>query len=152
MKVVFTRSDSLIGKLIRFFSWSDWSHVAISDEVHVWEATGVTGKVMKTPALIWMAEHEIDNIDILDIELPNEQSVYDFLDSKVGSDYDFFDLVFIILRLDRSGTGGVYSCGELAAEAINQAAPLIEHTHYNRLEPRHIRLIVNAYNAAKWTG
>jgi hypothetical protein len=48
MKVIFARNNgSLISKVIRLYTWSDWSHVGIIDGEHVIEAIGGKG-VAKT--------------------------------------------------------------------------------------------------------
>jgi hypothetical protein len=49
MKVIFARKDGdIISKVIRIYTWSEWSHVAIVDGDYILEALGSVG-VVKTP-------------------------------------------------------------------------------------------------------
>jgi hypothetical protein len=44
MKVIFARNNgNIISKVIRLYTWSDWSHVGIIDGEHVIEAIGCKG-------------------------------------------------------------------------------------------------------------
>jgi len=102
------RSDTIIGKLIRFFSRGNNNHISIEYRQYVYEA--VEGKwVIKTHIADWCRETVVDSIQI---QIKNKD-VITFLEKQVGKKYDYFGVVSFIFSLLRPREW-YWFCSELA--------------------------------------
>lgn len=113
MQLIFTRSRSPFGALIRAFEGGQWDHVAVVDGDNVIEATALHG-VRHRPRADLLADrpqHQVVHVD-----LPDERAALKFARSQVGKPYDWTAILGFLLWRDWSKTRRWY-CSELAAQA-----------------------------------
>lgn len=114
IKVIFGRSNSNIGKIIRFVSRSDYSHIAYIDEQtgYIIEAAGGIG-VRITNFESFSKKYPIYLIAEIPVHDPHafRRSIIRY----VGSGYDFNAILGILLRVDWNEDAN-WTCSELIAK------------------------------------
>ena len=95
MKVIYARNNTIGSWLIRLFTFSKWSHVAVLlDEFSIIDSTARYGVRVSD-----YSDFKRNHIyEILNIDLPNESAALDFLFKQVGKGYDWSAIFSIILQ------------------------------------------------------
>lgn len=137
MRLLFCTSKKPGSMLIRAFTWSAWSHVALVDGDEVIEA--VWPRVRVAPLQAVLAAHSAHAF----VDLPAEvgQRVIQAARSQVGKPYDWTALIGIVLRRDWQ-EGGSWFCSELAAWAMARGgAPLFRSDTLHRVTPQQLWML-----------
>ena len=135
MKVIFSKSHSLIPLIIRAVTWSRWHHCAaiMEDGETVIESRGGIG-VIETPLAEFKARYRDWHISELDCV--DEKAAYDFLRSQLGAGYDIKAVFGIFFRTAWDGREN-WSCSEL----VGKASGRIRESRVSRISPEHLWLI-----------
>lgn len=97
MKVIYCSSNSVTSWLIRFFTWSRFSHVVfVEDEVNIIDSTFMHGGVQRR--LLADIYRDYSTIQVIDIPLPDEQAALDFAREQLGKPYDKTAILGFIFR------------------------------------------------------
>ena len=115
--------------VIRLFTLSRWSHVAIVDGDHIIETTLISGCV-RIPRDEWLKKHKTVEF----VDLPSNAKTSDalaFARSCVGSKYDWRGIIGLAVRHGGIGDKKRWFCSELAIEAAD-----IMHRHTYRASPQ----------------
>lgn len=120
MKVLFAHKHTLGSWLIRAFTWSRWSHVAIVDHDEVIESTLKRGGVRARSLMDFLSEYQ--HVEMVEWNVPDEAAALRFLRAQIGKPYDWTALVGFLLRRDWAEDDSWF-CNELA-EAAAQAGGL----------------------------
>jgi uncharacterized protein YycO len=113
MKLIFTRSPSFAGHLIRAFEGGDWDHVGIVDDEHVIEATVWHGVRRRTLASMRAGtRHELVEV-ACDPRL--ESAALAWARGQVGKPYDFGAVVGFLFWRSTWARQGAWYCSEAAA-------------------------------------
>lgn len=130
--VIYARGGKLTSWLIRLFTWSQWSHVAVVTESggHVIESVGGRG-VIYTPITEFRARYKTYQ----EAELPVASAVdaYKLLHAELAKPYDMTAIYSMILRRDWDETDSWF-CSELVA----YASQLFRHDSVKRVTPEHL--------------
>jgi len=135
LRMIFTNSKKPAAPLIRFVTWSDFSHVAVMiDEdtiVHA-DFKGVRIEPVKD------LQARSKNWMIVEYECDNPQEMIDACLSQVGKPYDFSGLVGIILRDVNIQDDSRWWCSELPMYGSAVAKwPTFNVEFIHRLTPQH---------------
>lgn len=125
-------------RIIQFYSWSIWSHVAIGNEVKVWEAT--TPRVRSLGLPQFMAAYKGTKFAELTFARqplwPESAALTRWLNSHVGDRYDTVDLLRFLARDDKAKPDDRWICSEFVAEASATAGqPLQARIPAYKLRP-----------------
>lgn len=113
--VVFTSNNKPASLLIKLFTLSHWSHVAIlDDEGYIYDSTLLTG-VRRIHFDEWKKHYR--DFDFTSFAVKDRKKVYEFLDSQVGNGYDIFGILSFILHKNYEDKGKWF-CSELVAHAL----------------------------------
>ncbi len=138
MRLLFCTSNKIGSRLIRAFTWSKWSHVAIVDGNEVIEAAWP--RVRIKPLAEVLAEHTAYEL----VDVPDELLADDVIDavrSQVGKPYDWTAIVGIFLRRDWEESDSWF-CSELVAWGFAQAnASLFRADSVRRVTPEHLWML-----------
>jgi hypothetical protein len=107
----FTKSDTLIGKLIRFTSGGKYNHVSIGINGYIYQAKmdyGVT-KVR--------CDRDYNAVDWLHVWDIDVQRVSEFLDAQVGKKYDWLGVISFLWVFIQQGRERWF-CSELATVSL----------------------------------
>lgn len=114
VKIHFCSSNLPFALLIKFFTFSQWNHVAIEVGGVVYESKGCGG-VRKTT--FEQLSKEQSNIFTKTVHNLNTTHVREFLEDQVGKGYDYPALFALPFRSDW-GSEDKWFCSELAAKAL----------------------------------
>lgn len=128
---------SWISRIIKTFTWSDYSHAAwIDDDGSVFEAWGKNGvthvptidtnHTPGTPVRIYEVAGETPQI---------RAAVRSFLSGEVGRKYDWLGVFGFVLRANRFARQNRWFCSELVAEAYRLAGHKILNLPSNKVFP-----------------
>lgn len=135
VRLYFRRSQSAGSRLIRFFTWSKWSHVAIEDGDHVIESVW-PGGVVRTPLSEWKKAGEWASSSLV-----GEQLIVDLAASQVGKPYDLTAIFGILFQRDWQVTDHWF-CSELIAWAFDRAGtPIFRAEALGRITPEHLWIL-----------
>lgn len=114
MIVAFAKNKSLVGYIIRFFTWSRWNHCGAltKDGKYVIEATASHG-VTKTTVAEFKSRYSTVHFAKIACDADKAQS---FLLSQIGKKYDWMAIAALVLRVDFDRNDKWY-CFELVAAA-----------------------------------
>lgn len=115
MRYIFSRQRSLSSMLIRWFTWSRWSHVSVvvSDTMVIDARAGGGVRYRSLDELLSKASaHEV-----VDIALPDEGEALAFLQAQIGRRYDWGMVLGVLWRSGRWADPDAWSCSELGAAA-----------------------------------
>ncbi|RTL37167.1 MAG: hypothetical protein EKK53_21595 [Burkholderiales bacterium] len=116
MKLLFCRQNSISSWLIRFFTWSPWSHVAIvENDEYVIDSTFLHGGVKRRPLL--EAVQRYSRMELLEVDLANEEAAMEFVRSQIGKPYDWTAIFGFVFRRDWAEPDSWF-CNELAEAAF----------------------------------
>ncbi len=140
MKLLFTRSNGFVSRIIRWVTWHNWSHVALTDGTTVWECAHRVGCV-QLPYQNWISQHSGDEVFEVEIEV-DEVAVKGRADSRVGAAYDYLGLLGYLFRHDTDSSSRL-SCSEYLSWVLNYQHQWFIDEHDHRRAPRH--LFIAAY-------
>lgn len=115
IRIEFSKSGSILSKLIRWFTWGKWSHVAVRmPEGDVIEAHEFLGVVRR--------DVEYEDVQQVVLEVTEEQAkvFHDVLRSQVGKSYDWLAILGFLFRRDWQ-RDDYWICSELVAWALIKA-------------------------------
>lgn len=135
VKVVFGRGNSFISKVILGVTRSNWSHVAYIDENtgYLIEAAGGIGVIISTYENFCS---RYPNTLIAEIPTYNKSTFHKIMLDAVGSEYDFYAILGILLRRDWDNANK-WTCSELIAHA----SQLFRKDKLFRITQEHIFMI-----------
>lgn len=114
MQILFTRRGTLTCRVIRFLTWSQWSHVAVVIGDRVYEAMAATGVRCTT----WQAALDgVTRHDLLSAGGADPVLAEAFLRAQVGKPYDWTAICGMFMRRDWQRDDR-WECTELAAAAL----------------------------------
>lgn len=108
----FARSNDITGKLIRFFTFSHWNHIAIEIDGIIYEAR-LNGGVASMKATQWNW-HGSDSVEV---PVTDKEKAKSFLKDQIGKKYDWTALVALPFR-EGWEVSDKWFCSELAVEAL----------------------------------
>lgn len=137
MRLLFCASNKPGSVVIRAFSWSDWSHVAIIDGEEVIES--VYPAVRVVPLYEVLASHS--RVALVEFDCANEAEIIAAARSQVGKPYDLTALFGIGLHRDWQEADSWF-CSELVAWAFAQGGhPLFRPDALHRVTPQHLWML-----------
>ena len=125
MQIALFKSRSKIGKVIRYYTRSPYSHCAmVFDDGSIIEAREFKG-VRRVKSLLEDMD-EGQEVDLFDFEATPEQQaiIKDFLEKQIGKDYDYWMVVVgFVLKTTRENRkhSGKWFCSELLFAACEKA-------------------------------
>lgn len=140
MRVLFCTSKLPGAVMIRAFTWSDWSHVALVDGDEVIEATWPAVRIAPLAEVI--AKHSAHVI----VDLPSRSpaKVIQAARSQLGKGYDLSALPGLLVRRDWQEPDKWF-CSELVAWAFAQGgSPLFRPEAMHRITPQHLWMLAPA--------
>lgn len=114
IKLHFCRSQNIGGYAIQAATFSRWNHVAIEVGGLIYDATLSHGVKRWPPGSM---HQNYDEVQTIELSVPNELAVIRFLDAQVGKRYDWTALVALPFRADWHRENKWF-CSELAAAAL----------------------------------
>lgn len=133
MKTLFVSKPSIGSWLIRKFTWSDFSHVAIVLDDQVVHATFSKG-VHVTPLVEFMAEYP--HVEEVIIDLPDEEAAEKWILKQVGKPYDVTFILGFILRHDEWEKDDAWVCNELMEAAAIAGGKRRIRKYIGRVSPQ----------------
>lgn len=119
----FSRKHTVSSNLIKFFTWSPWSHIdaIMEDGSFVGSFFKKHGPLQRSGVVVHdgsdIGEYSIRELCInLD-----EQKYYQFLTDQIGKSYDWTSYLGFLFRSDKWDAPDSWFCSELIAAAINYA-------------------------------
>lgn len=110
MKVLFASKPGIASFLIRKFTWSRFSHVAIVMDGYVIQSTFLKGVHTVTLEEFYS---EYPRIEEVNIKLPNELAAKVWLQEQIGKPYDFGFILGFVFRKDNWEKSSAWVCNEL---------------------------------------
>lgn len=140
MRLIFARRRTLGSVLIRWFTWSAWSHVAVTFDGHtIIDATLKHGGVKLHGWREFMDEYP-DRM-LVNVALPDEEAAHAWLLAQLGKRYDWTALVGLVMRSRRWADPSAWFCSELVAAAIAAGGLPLFSEEVARITPRDLALI-----------
>lgn len=123
--------------IIKFFSWSKWSHVALVDGDYVIEATAMHGvRRVKIEEALHGTKHEFATLPCKD-----PQAIIDAAMTQLGKPYDFLAILGIGLKRDWQ-EDDKWVCSELIGWAADKGGnPLFRKDRVNRITQEHLWML-----------
>lgn len=113
--VVFASNNQPASLVIKLFTLSHWSHVAIlDDEGYIYDSTLISG-VRRIHFNEWREHYR--ELDFTIFPVKDRKLVYEFLNSQVGKRYDTLGIFSFILRKNYENKNKWF-CSELVAHAL----------------------------------
>lgn len=141
--IAFYHGTSLLSRIIRFRSWSTYSHVSYvrSDGMEV-EALGRNGVTDWHPiGDLHKPGTEIEVYQVLGETAEQRTAVEEFLRRQIGKKYDWLGLFGFITRRDFAQNQDKWFCSELVFAAYEEARrPLLKRIPAWRVMPRDLVL------------
>jgi hypothetical protein len=125
------KGTALVSKLIRWQSRSEYSHAAIGDGTHVWEAVGSGVRKLHVEDL--PTHYSRVHCDKFTVPMTpvQEEGVVHFLNKQIGKPYDMTMVIrFLTRNQAHRESRGKWFCSELVAAALGKAQPVL-----HRIEP-----------------
>lgn len=121
--LIFSRGPNLLSRLIRWWTHSEWSHIAIKTSHGVYEAQAEgfvyhpVGTWSKDPALTY---------EVIEIDVPDLKASQAWLISKVGSKYDYIGILSYVIPVFRQLPSNLY-CSEAARLCLKEGGvPMLD--------------------------
>lgn len=137
IKVRFVDGPGFVSDFIKFWTWSEWSHV------DVWTPDGWLGARSNGGVQIrpWdYTKVDKEEIRVITLDDATEANIMNWLHAQIGKPYDYLAIAGMPFRQDWQNDSRWF-CSELVAAAFAQAGvPLLDADHYNRITPRDLYL------------
>jgi uncharacterized protein YycO len=140
MRLIFATRPGLGSWLIRFFTGSQWSHVAIRDDDTVIEAVAGDG-VRRRGLESFLAAWPITRV--VDVAAPDDAAGLVFARQQIGKPYDGGAWWGFLLPWRDWQDPAAWFCSELAAAAL-QDAGLTMLADESRISPQALVVIIDA--------
>lgn len=142
MKVIFARRKTVGSALIRWFTWSQWSHVGVViDNDFIIDTTLKHGGVRVHAGRKWIDEYP--DHQVIDVAVPDERAAIAFLRRQLFKPYDWTGLVGIALRSRRWAEADRWFCSELVAAALVEGGGLRNlRLEAQRITPRDLWAVI----------
>lgn len=134
VKVFFSDSDKLFSKLIKYFTWSEFSHVGLINDA--------TGTVIDSRyGLGGVSEYDITKLytdypKLIVVELPFDgEGAFEMAKTQLGKKYDLGAIFGMTGRRDWQ-TEDSWFCSELVAWACAEAGKKLIRKKANRVTPQ----------------
>lgn len=114
----FSANNSFVSRAICWWTTAPVSHVAIEIEGYVYEA--LAKGFVKRDKLAWILENRTDpskHVETYSFALPQPDATQEWLDSRVGDDYDYPGLASYLIPIFRELPASLY-CSEAARLAL----------------------------------
>lgn len=131
MNIIYCKSNSIAGRLIRLFTFSKWNHVAIEYNGQVIDSTARHGVSMSSLNDFIVRYDETYTEAIRGV---NEFTVWSFLKSQLGKGYDFRAIVALPFRKPWQDDTRWF-CSELVAAALIRGGKKLK-INSGRVTPR----------------
>lgn len=141
----FHRTNTVLGKLIRFFSGGMVNHVSIQIGEWIWEADFKRG-VVKTDISKWNKQHQIVCQYI--VYTPYQSTIVYWLNKQVGKKYDWigvFSFVWVLLQEKK----GSFYCSELAMVVLMKAVNVHSIDYNHKQSPYDLLLLMQMLKSLK---
>lgn len=147
IKLLFTRKRSIGSWIIRFRTWSNYSHVDIVDGDDAIGALAFEGvKVRNIKDVI----DEASDYRVVIVE-GDEQKAIEYAKSKIGKKYDWLAIFGIGLKTGWESSGR-YMCSEFVNQALIEGGTKLFDSKYDgRVTPEHIYMLNNQKTKELWT-
>ncbi|MCK5307046.1 MAG: hypothetical protein KAJ73_00405 [Zetaproteobacteria bacterium] len=134
MRIVFTRSSGIIAGLVRWFTWSEYNHVAIgrAEGTTLIEAIGWRGVVLSN---MYYLRSRSTVIKVMEVEVLRDPTVH--LRSQLGKKYDYSGILGIWFRRNWQEENRWF-CSELVAWACAKAGTPLVVEEKHRITPNDI--------------
>lgn len=141
IKVHLCRSNNLGGYAIQAALFSRWNHVAIEVGGSVFDATLACGVASWAPEGF---TDRYDEVETIEIELPDEAAGLAFLMAQVGKRYDWAPLIALPIRADWQDPDRWF-CSELFAAFLEAGGIIVlsELLPGYRVTPRDARIVAH---------
>jgi len=140
MRIIFARRPTLGSALIRWFTWSRWSHVAVTFDGHT--VIDTTFKHGGAKVHSWRAfTDDYADREILDMPLPDEAAAERWLLRQLHKPYDWTALVGLVLRSRRWADADSWFCSELVAAACAAGGLPLFREDAARITPRDLAVL-----------
>lgn len=157
ISLIFCRGKGILSALIRWQTWSNYSHVALrinnSERDEVWEAW--PGKGVHRMSYRDFTRKGTKGMEELFIYKPagvtpeewnaRESLLHTFLDGRLGSKYDYLGVFRFLVRFGqrRNNFTGKYFCSQLAAAMLELShIPLFKRVDAAKISPAMLRTSV----------
>lgn len=139
MLIHFVRDNSLVSRVIRFFTLSEFSHVAIQISSDIWEATMMEG-VTRTTLAEFRDKYPVTVTRKIWVDTACATG---FLNRQVRKKYDWGGLFGFIAQRDWQNQQAWF-CSELAAGVIKHCGNSARKLRVDRVTPRDL------FNLIEW--
>jgi len=131
IRVRFTAEDDWISRLIRLFTWSEYSHIDFVTQsgkmIGCWPGQGVS-----------FHDKVAGKVQYAEIECYSAANVERFIIDQMGKQYDWGAIFGIVFRRKSWHNIDKWFCSELIAEALLQDGNNIINKHTYRVTPQDI--------------
>ena len=141
MKVIFGRRPAVGSWLIRFFTWSDWSHCGIALQNGMVLHTTWPKGVHLTPIEEWVATYPAH--EVIDVPLEYELSAEVWSRNQLGKPYDLSGLIAFSTHRNWQ-EDDKWFCSELVGAALVKGG-LNFKVPSSRLTPGGLYLVASAF-------
>lgn len=135
VRIRLARDASVISDIIRWYTWSAWSHVDLVTPEGRMLGARLRGGVQERPPDYGHFTHT------LTLEAPNApDSIYTWAYKQIGKPYSKRTILGLALRQDFTDDGE-FDCSEFAIMAsIHGGFPFLRTTHGGRITPRDLAI------------
>ena len=120
----------MLAALIRWQTWSKYSHVALVTHAGVYEATPFKGVRARH---FWS---DISGIDFFAVRETSAVRIFDFINSQLGQKYDYAGVLRFLPRWRKRGDSRRWFCSEFVFEAIRRGGIyLLRETCAEKVSP-----------------
>lgn len=137
------KGTSLVSRLIRWATWSEYSHASWIDGIHEYEAWHTRGERFKSGVRCVIglgAGHSlgtvVDIYQVPELTVEQAQEIRLFLISQIGKRYDLRGVLGFISRRDSAQYQDRWFCSELVFTALLRVGlPLLSNVPAHRVSP-----------------
>lgn len=139
MKLLFTRRRHIGSWLIRFVTWSEYSHVDIVIDDHY-----LIGSVAGDGVVINSINYRLDKASkavVMNLPVKSIDDAVSYAKSQIGKGYDWWGVIGIGLKRDWQDDDK-WSCAEfVAAVAKHSGQKPFDSKFYHRITPQHLLML-----------
>lgn len=140
MRLIFTRQRSLTSLLIRWFTWSRWSHVAVQAGEHLVIDARFWGHGVRYRSVEQLLASASAHA-IVDIDVPDEAAARRWLCDQIGKPYDWTAVLGLLWRAPGWARDDAWFCSELAEAALLAGGLSRFRQDASRITPEHCWMV-----------